>query len=126
MQTISSEAFSLSPTFDSRHSSSAGSRKIVLLVRLREPALELCRLSSIDDREKALLEMVGTLMFNPTTNKDSTCGIYLIAGWAYEVCPRSLPHILNQLCLHVGQNQNGFLFVSFAPPNQVFMAQYYP
>jgi hypothetical protein len=37
------------------------SEEIILLVRLREPALELCRLSNIDDREKASLEMVCIL-----------------------------------------------------------------
>lgn len=37
------------------------SEEIILLVRLREPALELCQLSNIDDREKASLEMVCIL-----------------------------------------------------------------
>ena len=37
------------------------SEEIVLLVRQREPALELCRLSNIDDCEKASLEMVRIL-----------------------------------------------------------------
>jgi hypothetical protein len=37
------------------------SEEIILLVRLREPALELCRLSNIDDSEKASLEMVRIL-----------------------------------------------------------------
>jgi hypothetical protein len=44
-----------------------------------------------------VLYSVGTPMFNPTTNKDSICGIYLIAwkeGWTSEV-RASLPHILN-------------------------------
>jgi hypothetical protein len=35
--------------------------EIILLVRLREPALELCRLSNIHDREKASLEIVRIL-----------------------------------------------------------------
>jgi hypothetical protein len=37
------------------------SEEIILLVRLREPALELCRLSNINDREKASLETVRIL-----------------------------------------------------------------
>jgi hypothetical protein len=60
-----------------------------------------------------VLYSVGTPMYNPTTYKDSTCGIYLIAwkeGWASEVRPRSLPHILNLLYLDVGHNRNGFSF----------------
>jgi hypothetical protein len=43
-----------------------------------------------------LLYLVGTPMFNPTTNKDSICGIYLIAwkeGWVSEV--RLYPTIFN-------------------------------
>ena len=39
------------------------SEEIILLVRLREPALELCRLSNIGDREKASLETVCILSF---------------------------------------------------------------
>jgi hypothetical protein len=41
-----------------------------------------------------VLYSVGTPMFNPTTNKDSICGIHLIAwkeGWVSEVC-FSAPH----------------------------------
>jgi hypothetical protein len=37
------------------------SEEIILLVRLREPSLELCRLSNIGDREKASLETVCIL-----------------------------------------------------------------
>jgi hypothetical protein len=37
------------------------SEEIILLIRLYEPALELCRLSNIDDREKASLETVRIL-----------------------------------------------------------------
>ena len=51
-----------------------------------------------------VLYSVGTPMFNPTTNKDSICGIYLIAwkeGWTSEVrlgCSTFSTH------LDVGQN----------------------
>lgn len=37
------------------------SEEIVLLIRLREPALELCRLTNVGDREKATLETVRIL-----------------------------------------------------------------
>ena len=37
------------------------SKEIILLIRPYEPALELCRLSNIDDREKASLETVRIL-----------------------------------------------------------------
>ena len=37
------------------------SEEIILLIRLREPALELCRLTNIGDREKASLETVRIL-----------------------------------------------------------------
>jgi hypothetical protein len=37
------------------------SEEIILLVRIFEPALELCRLSNIEDREKASLEIVRIL-----------------------------------------------------------------
>ena len=42
-----------------------------------------------------VLYSVGTPTFNPTTNKDSICGIHLIAwkeGWASEVRTVSVPH----------------------------------
>ena len=72
-----------------------------------------------------VLYSVGTPMFNPTTNKDSICGIHLIAwkeGWTSEVrfCPTPLTH------LDVDHNQNDFASVSFALPNQVFMGKPYP
>ena len=38
---------------------------MILLVRLREPALELCRLSNINDREKASLE-TARILYLPT------------------------------------------------------------
>jgi hypothetical protein len=44
-----------------------------------------------------VLYSVGPPMFNPTTNKDSICGLYLIAwkeGWTSEV---RLSHILKML-----------------------------
>ena len=37
------------------------SKEIILLIRLREPALELCRLTNMGDREKASLETVRVL-----------------------------------------------------------------
>src|SRR6266576_603637 len=37
------------------------SEEIILLIRLGEPALELCRLTNIGDREKASLETVRIL-----------------------------------------------------------------
>ena len=58
-----------------------------------------------------VLYSVGTPIFNPTANKDSICGIHLIAwkeGWASEVrlCPTFSTH------LDVGQNQNDFLMLA--------------
>lgn len=58
-----------------------------------------------------VLYSVGTPMFNPTTNKDSICGIYLIAwkeGWTSEV--RLCPTFSTRL--DVGQNQNDFLLLA--------------
>jgi hypothetical protein len=46
------------------------SKEIILLIRPHESALELCRLSNIDDREKASLETVRILslpVFAPNT-----------------------------------------------------------
>ena len=47
------------------------SEEIILLVRLREPALELCRLSHINDREKASLETVCILSLPVLTARTS-------------------------------------------------------
>ena len=47
------------------------SEDIILLVRLREPALELCRLSNIDDREKVSLETVRILFLPVLTASTS-------------------------------------------------------
>lgn len=58
-----------------------------------------------------VLYTVGTPVFNPTANKDSICGFYLIAwkeGWASEVrlCPTFSTH------LDFGQNQNDCLLLA--------------
>ena len=47
------------------------SRDIILLIRLREPALELCRLINIGDREKASLETVRILSLPELTTNAS-------------------------------------------------------
>lgn len=53
------------------------SEEIILLVRLREPALELCRLSNIDDREKASLETARILYLPVLTASTSLWGACL-------------------------------------------------
>ena len=47
------------------------SDEIILLIRLREPALELCRLKHIGDRERATHEMVRILSLTELTQSAS-------------------------------------------------------
>ena len=54
------------------------SEEIVLLVRVHEPALELCRLSNIDDREKVSLEMVRILSLPVLTASASLWWAHLL------------------------------------------------
>ena len=66
------------------------SEGIILLVRLREPALELCRLSNIGDREKASLETVCILSL-PELTPNATM------SWATSHCqpPIQVPYSRN-------------------------------
>lgn len=56
------------------------SEEIILLVRLCEPAIELCRLSNIDDREKVSLETVRILYMPALTASTSLLWAYCLDG----------------------------------------------